>query len=473
MPEILSRLSLLLLIGSAIVVAADAPPSTVPSSPPNVVVIFTDDQGYGDVGCYGARYATPHLDQLAKDGTRFTSFHVAQAVCSASRSALLTGCYPNRIGFSGALGPKSQVGLADGELTIAEMLKACGYATAAVGKWHLGDQKKFLPTHHGFDSWYGLPYSNDMWPQHPTTTFPDLPLMEGDRVLALNPDQTRLTGDYTARAVSFIEANHSTPFFLYVAHSMPHVPLFVSERFKNKSGAGLYGDVISEIDWSVGEVLATLDRLQLRDNTLVIFTSDNGPWLSYGDHAGSAGGLREGKGCSFEGGTRVPCMMRWPGHIPAGRVSDDTLMTIDLLPTIARLCGGTLPTHRIDGKDVWPLISGETGATNPHAGYAMYYNRNDLQAILSGHWKLVLPHRFRSLTGTPGNGGKPGGYSMVEAPLALYDLTADRAETTDVAAAHPAVLGRLQALAESFRADLGDDLTKRQATGARPIGRSE
>jgi arylsulfatase len=442
-------------------------------TPPNVVLIFNDDQGYGDAGCYGARYPTPNFDRLAREGTRFTSFHVAQAVCSASRAALLTGCYPNRIGFSGALAPGSKVGIAAGETTIAELLKARGYATAAVGKWHLGDQAQFLPTRHGFDSWYGLPYSNDMWPQHPTSKFPDLPLMEGERVLGLNPDQTKLTSDYTARAVSFIEANHTKPFFLYLAHSMPHVPLFVSAAASGKSGAGLYGDVIGEIDWSVGQVLATLDRLGLANNTLVIVTSDNGPWLSYGDHAGSSGGLREGKGTSFEGGVRVPCLMRFPSRIPAGAVNPTTLMTIDVLPTVARVCGAPLPDTRIDGKDVWPLITGAPGATHPHDGYAIYYNRNDLQAVISGTWKLVLPHKFRSLTGTPGTGGKPNGYSMVDAPLALYDLATDLAETKDVAAQHPQELARLQALAERFRADLGDDLTKRTATGARPIGRVE
>lgn len=465
MMRIFRRFALILLSTVFTIRAAD--------TPPNVVLIFTDDQGYGDAGCYGARYPTPNYDRLAREGTRFTSFHVAQAVCSASRAALLTGCYPNRIGFSGALGPGSKVGIAASETTIAEMLKARGYATGAVGKWHLGDQAQFLPTQHGFDSWYGLPYSNDMWPQHPTSKFPDLPLMEGERVLGLNPDQTKLTSDYTARAVSFIEANHTKPFFLYLAHSMPHVPLFASAAATGKSGAGLYGDVIGEIDWSVGQVLATLDRLGLANNTLVIVTSDNGPWLSYGDHAGSSGGLREGKGTSFEGGVRIPCLMRWPSKIPAGAVNHTTLMTIDLLPTVARVCGATLPKTRIDGKDVWPQITGEPGATHPHDGYAIYYNRNDLQAVISGTWKLVLPHKFRSLTGKPGNGGKPAGYSMVDTPLALYDLVTDLAEKTDVSAQYPDQLARLQALAERFRADLGDDLTKRQATGTRAIGRVE
>src|SRR5262249_54406319 len=273
--------------------------------PPNVVLIFTDDQGYADVGCYGARgFATPHLDRMAREGVRFTDFYVAQAVCSASRAALLTGCYPNRIGILGALGPASKHGIAAGAKTIADVLKARGYATAIYGKWHLGHHQPFLPTRHGFDDYFGLPYSNDMWPRHPTAKFPDLPLFEGEKVVAHNPDQTKLTTWYTERAVKFIEKNRERPFFLYVAHNMPHVPLHVSDKFKGKSKRGLYGDVIMEIDWSVGQVLAALQKHGLDEKTLVIFTSDNGPWLSYGNHAGSARPLREGKTTTFDGGLR-------------------------------------------------------------------------------------------------------------------------------------------------------------------------
>ena len=269
--------------------------------PPNIVIVFTDDQGYADVGCYGAEgFDTPHLDRLAEEGMRLTDFYVVQAVCSASRAGLLTGCYPNRIGILGALGPKARHGIHEDELTIAEALRAEGYATAIYGKWHLGHHPKFLPRQHGFDDYFGLPYSNDMWPRHPTNrSFPDLPLIAGETTIRTNPDQRNLTTWYTERAVQFIEQQRDRPFFLYVPHSMPHVPLFVSEKHAGRTSQGLYGDVIAEIDWSVGQIVAALEKHGLTHNTLVIFTSDNGPWLSYGNHGGSAGRLREGKGTSF------------------------------------------------------------------------------------------------------------------------------------------------------------------------------
>ena len=301
--------------------ASQAPrPASAADRPPNVVLVYADDLGYGDVGAYGAaRIRTPHVDRLAAEGVRFTDFYVAQAVCSASRAALLTGAYPNRVGILGALFPTSTNGIAEGETTLAEVLKGRGYATAIYGKWHLGHLPPFLPTRHGFDDYLGLPYSNDMWPSHPERMkFPPLPLYSRDAVLTVNPDQSQLTGEYGRRAVAFIEANRERPFFVYLAHTMPHVPIFASERFRGRSRQGLYGDVVEEIDDSVGQVLATLRRLGLERDTLVIFASDNGPWLSYGDHAGSAGPLREGKGTAFEGGVRVPFVARWPGRIPAG-----------------------------------------------------------------------------------------------------------------------------------------------------------
>src|ERR1051325_5560012 len=347
---------------------------------PNIVIIFTDDQGYADVGVFGAKgFQTPNLDRLAKEGCKFTNFHVAQPVCSASRTALLTGCYPNRLGIHGALGPLAKHGINDNEMTLAELLKQKGYATGMAGKWHLGRPTQFLPVHHGFDEYFGLPYSNDMWPRHPEAkkgTYPPLPLIEGDQVLKLgldHQDQQQLTTQYTERAVKFIERNHDRPFFFYLAHSMPHVPLHVSDKFKGKSKQGLYGDVIMEIDWSAGEVMKALKKHKVEDTTWVIFTSDNGPWLSYGNHAGSAGPLREGKGTCWEGGTREPCIMRWPGKIPKGATNDRMLMTIDLFPTIAKLVGAELPKHRIDGLDVWPLLAGEKGAKNPHDAYFSYY----------------------------------------------------------------------------------------------------
>ena len=266
--------------------------------PPNVVVIFADDQGYADVECFGGTHVkTPHLDQMAKEGTRFTDFHVPAAVCSASRVALLTGCYPQRVNLLGALGPKSKIGINDAELLIPEVLQTKGYATAIFGKWHLGDAPQFLPTRHGFDRYFGLPYSNDMWPFHPTSkSYPKLPLIDGEEIVEYNPDQTQLTTWYTERAVKFIEENKERPFFLYVPQSMPHVPLFVSDKHQGKSGQGLYGDVIMEIDWSVGQIRDALAKHDLTENTLVLYTSDNGPWLSYGNHAGSAGPLRKARG---------------------------------------------------------------------------------------------------------------------------------------------------------------------------------
>ena len=449
---------------------------------PNVIVIFTDDQGFGDVGCFGAKgFQTPNLDRMAVEGSRFTNFHVAQPVCSASRAGLLTGCYPNRLGIHGALGPNAKHGIHAAETTLAEVFRQQGYATGMAGKWHLGHHPQFLPTYHGFDEYLGLPYSNDMWPFHPEAksgAYPALPLIEGDRVVdaEITPDKQRqLTTRYTERAVKFIERNKEHPFFFYLAHSMPHVPLFVSDRFRGKSQQGLYGDVLMEIDWSVGEVLKALDQHGLAENTLVIFTTDNGPWLSYGNHGGSAGPLREGKGTCWEGGTRVPCLMRWPGTIPAGVVNDAMLMTIDLLPTLAGRTGAKLPPLPIDGRDVWPLIAAEKAAINPHDAYFFWYETNQLQAVTSGdgRWKLQLPHTYRTLAGRPGgNDGTPVKYEQhkITEPQ-LFDLQQDLGETTDMAAEHPDIVVRLQKLAEQARDDLGDSLTMRTGRGVREPGR--
>lgn len=450
--------------------------------PPNIVIILTDDQGYADVGVFGAKgFQTPNLDRLAREGCKFTNFHVAQPVCSASRAGLLTGCYPNRIGIHGALGPNARHGISANETTLAQLLKQKGYATGMAGKWHLGRPTEFLPTHRGFDEFFGLPYSNDMWPLHPEAkpgTYPPLPLIEGDQVIKtglMHQDQEQLTTQYTERAVKFIERNRDRPFFFYLAHSMPHVPLHVSDKFRGKSKLGLYGDVIMEIDWSVGEILKALKRCGVEDNTWVIFTSDNGPWLSYGNHAGSAGPLREGKGTCWEGGTREPCIMRWPGQIPGGRTSDAMFMTIDLLPTIAHLVGAPLPEHKVDGLDVWPLIAGDPGAKNPHDAYFYYYENNQLQAVTSGdgRWKLQLPHTYRTLDGWPGGtNGIPTKYEQQKlAAPELFDLAADLSETKDVAAAHPEVVQSLLAKADQARADLGDSLTGRKGSGVREPGR--
>jgi arylsulfatase len=404
---------------------------------------------------------------------------VSQPVCSASRASLLTGCYANRLGIHGALGPNARHGIHADETTLAEVCRGKGYATCAVGKWHLGHHLMFLPTRHGFDHYLGLPYSNDMWPFHPEAkagTYPPLPLLDGEKVLNPNvtaADQSRLTAQYTERAVRFVRENRDRPFFLYLAHSMPHVPLFAGERFRGSSQAGAYGDVIQEIDWSVGEVLKVLDELNLASNTLVIFSCDNGPWLSYGNHAGSAGPLREGKGTVWEGGVRVPFLARWPGRVPAGSVCREPAMTIDVLPTVARILGAELPRRRIDGLDIGPLLRGEPGARSPHEAFWFYYGVNELQAVRSGNWKLMLPHTYRTMQGqAPGADGTPGRYRQVrlEAPE-LYDVAADVGETRNVAADHPDVVRRLLAHAEAARAELGDALTQRTGTGTREPGR--
>lgn len=440
--------------------------------PPNFVFIFTDDQGYGDVGVYGAKgFDTPNLDRMAREGIRFTDFYVAQAVCSASRTALLTGCYPNRLGILGALNPRSNHGISDQEKTIADVLKTRGYATAIYGKWHLGHHPQFLPTRHGFDEYFGIPYSNDMGPKPGSEDFPEVPLMEGEKVVERKPDLSQLTTRYTERAVRFIEANKDRPFFLYVPHTMPHVPLGVSDKFKGKSKQGMYGDVMMEIDWSVGQILAALKKHGLDDNTLVMFSCDNGPWLNYGNHAGSAGVLREGKGTSWEGGVREPFIARWPSKIPTNAVCREPAMTIDILPTLAKLAGAELPKNKIDGLDIWPLISGKADAKCPHEALYFYWDRH-LQAIRSGKWKLHFPHQYRTLAGKPGGqDGKPAAYAQAKTDIVLFDLENDPGETTDVAGKNPQMVVHLQMLADKAREDLGDSATKQEGKGVRPPGK--
>jgi arylsulfatase A-like enzyme len=470
--------------GDAAVAAATAQPDQ-----PNIVIIFIDDMGYADIGPFGAKaYRTPNLDRMAAEGRRFTDFHSATAVCSASRAGLLTGCYPGRVSILGALRPNSPVGINADELTLAEVCKQKGYATAIYGKWHLGDSRKFLPLQHGFDEYYGLPYSNDMWPRGPRgevlgpnagrkKEYPPLRMFSGNDVVdeEITPeDQTQLTKSYTEHAVDFIDRHHDQPFFLYVPHSMVHVPLYVSKEFEGRSGAGLFGDVVMEVDWSVGQILDALKRHNLDERTLVIFTADNGPWLVYGNHAGSAGPLREGKGTMFEGGYREPCVMRFPGQIPAGTTCDELCSTIDLLPTIAKVLGVSLPADRIiDGLDIWPLITGQEGAASPHETFYCYYD-NELRAVRDQRWKLTLPHQYRTLDGRPpGRDGYPGKYEQAKIGLELFDLANDVGESTNVAEDHPEVVARLSAAAEKAREDLGDVLTGRKGKNVRPPGRLE
>ena len=462
------------------VLACRVSPAGVDPEPPNVIVVFTDDQGWGDVGVQGADgFSTPNFDRLAAEGIRFSDFYVAQPVCSASRAALLTGCYPNRIGIHGALGPSSKKGIADGETTLGELFQSRGYATAAFGKWHLGWQPEFSPLRHGFDEFYGIPYSNDMWPFHPEGGDPwrDLPTIDGERVVGFNTDQRRFTEDITRRSEDFVRRSveEGRRFFLYVAHPMPHVPLHVSEPFRGTSEQGLLGDVLQEVDASLGRLMALVAELGVDRDTLIVFSSDNGPWLSYGHHAGSTGGLREGKGTTFEGGVRVPCAMRWPGRIGPGRVSAEPVMTIDVFPTLAHLIGAELPDGPIDGENIWPLIEGSPGARSPHEALWFYYGVNELQALRAGPYKLHLPHRYRSMEGRElGRDGQPGSYDYGrETGLELYDLTRDPGEQHDLSDAQPEILARLAALAEQARADLGDALTGRVGTGLRAAGSSD
>ena len=457
---------------------------------PNVVFIFADDQGYGDLGCFGASdLKTPNMDRLAREGTRFTSFYVAQPVCTASRAALLSGCYSNRVGMAGALNHTSMVGLNPQETLLSEMCHAQGYATAIYGKWHLGHQPPFLPTRQGFDEFFGIPYSNDNGPLHPVIRdILALPLYENETIVERDPDQSQFTRRLTERAVKFIEKNRERPFFLYLPHIMPHVPIFASEKFRGTSRRGLYGDVIEELDWSVGQILDTLEKHGLSEKTVVIYTSDNGPFLSYGEHAGSAGVLREGKLTTFEGGVREPCLVRWPGKVPAGRVCGEIVSTMDLCVTIAGLVGAKLPAVKLDGIDVSPLLLGQPGAQGRDAFW--YYSGDELQAVRQGDWKLHLPHEYLTVAGEPGKGGKPSnygklqplsielsgirgiasrhGYRVEKIGLSLYNLKDDPGETKNVAAEHPDIVERLQQVAAAARADLGDSLSGIAGKNIRP-----
>ncbi|MDA0833106.1 MAG: sulfatase [Planctomycetota bacterium] len=452
--------------------------------PPNFVIIFIDDMGYADIGPFGADAdLTPHLNRMAAEGRKFTDFVVSTAVCSASRVALMTGCYHRRVGIDGALNHSANHGLHADEITLGEICKQKNYATAVFGKWHLGHHPKFLPLQHGFDEYFGLPYSNDMWPlqaDYIKTSnvpkrkkgYPNLPLIEGNKVVdndVDSDDQRQLTTQYTDHAVDFIKRHRDEPFLVYLPHSMVHVPLFVSQKFDGKSGRGLFSDVIMEVDWSVGEILKVLEECGIDENTCVIFTADNGPWLNYGDHAGSAKPLREGKGTEWEGGIRVPTVMRWPGTIPAGSVCDELASTIDILPTIAATIGAELPSHPIDGMDIRPLMFGEEDAVSPHEAFYCYYSNGQLQGVRDRRWKLMFPHKYRTLNGrSGGTGGIPVNYEQAETGLELYDLKNDIGEAKNVIDDHPDIVARLENHAEIAREQLGDKLTNREGNQVRP-----
>lgn len=463
-------------------------PETKPATGmPNIVLILTDDMGYGDLSSFGAtQYKTPNLDKMVSEGVRFTNFYVAQAVCSASRAALLTGCYSNRVSILGALGPESKIGLNPSEETIAEVLKKKGYKTGVFGKWHLGDNKQFLPLQQGFDEYLGLPYSNDMWGINydgtkatPETNarkagFPPLALIDGNiKVHEINTmeDQAELTTLYTRRAVQFIEKNKKNPFFLYVPQSMPHVPIAASSKFKGKSEQGLFGDVLMEIDWSVGQILEALEKNGLTKNTLVIFTSDNGPWLNFGNHAGSTAGLREGKGTSWEGGQRVPCIMKWPGKIPAGSICNKIASTIDILPTLADISGAPLPAKKIDGVNILSLMKGDPSAAPRKIFY--YYYGHSLEGVRENDWKLVLPHSYRTYEGLmPGQNGVSGPTKTGKTGYALYDMRRDPGERYDVKEMYPEIVAKLNKIADIARKDLGDDILHIQGENVRESGKT-
>ncbi len=433
---------------------------------PNFIIIFTDDQGYEDIGCFGSpKIKTPHLDKMATEGRKFTSFYSANSVCSPSRAALMTGSYPTRVSVPGVLFPRHEIGLNPDEVTIAEMLKGKGYATACIGKWHIGHKPKFLPTRQGFDSYFGIPYSNDMTID-PEALLADninlrngftadrikkekpkknlVPLMRNEEVIEYPCDQTTLTKRYTEEAVKFISENKDSPFFLYLPHTMPHIPLFASEQFKGKSKRGLYGDTIEEIDWSVGQILKSIKEKGMDQKTLVIYTSDNGPWKLDRGRGGSSYPLRGYKFQTYEGGMRVPCIMRWPGKVPEGTSCDEVAASIDLMPTIAKLAGAKLLKDRkIDGKDIWPLMSGTEGAVSPHDMY-YYYKGNRLESARQGKWKIR-------------RSGKKS--QSVE----LYDLDSDISETKNLAKENEALVKDMIKKMNLF----DEDLKKSQ----RPVGK--
>ncbi len=472
MPRTWSLLSLALLGTSAVSprLSTAAGPASTKSRPPNFIVIFADDQGYNDLGCFGStKIKTPNIDRLAAEGVRLTSFY-AQAVCGPSRAALMTGCYPIRVAEPANTKHQHTI-LHPNEITLAEVLRSAGYATACIGKWHLGLARndgwdpQTMPNGQGFDYFYGTPLFNGVTVRVEDTKFRSPILRNGQVVVERVESWDSITHDYTQEALRFIREHRARPFFLYLAHNMPHIPLGASEPFEGKSRYGPYGDAVEEIDWSAGRIVATLRELDLHENTLVIYTSDNGPWIEVTrggapngkpfippEHSGCADPLRGYKMLTWEGGLRVPCVMWWPGEIPAGAACDEVAATIDLLPTLAKLAAAKLPDDRaLDGKDIWPLMSGEPGAKSPHEAL-YYYCFTHMQAIRSGKWKLVLPRpEHPKWVGWSGRF-----YGNRVKTLELYDLDTDVGEARNVADQHPDVVARLRKLVEAGRTELGD-----------------
>ena len=421
------------------------------SANPNIILINCDDLGYGDLGCYGSTVnQTPHIDRLASEGIRFTDFYMASSVCSASRAAMLTGCYPPRIGFGGVLFPGDAYGLHPREITIASLLKQKDYATMLIGKWHCGDQPDFLPTQYGFDSYYGLPYSNDMGMQAPDPErYPPLPLIRNNEVIEEQPDLASLAGRYLEESVRFIRNNKNNPFFLYLAHMYVHLPLYPPERFLNESKNGRYGAAVSCIDWMTGTILHELQQLGIEEKTLIIFTSDNG---SRGrNEGGSNAPLRGGKGTTWEGGQRVPCIMRFPETIPKNSISKEIITSMDFLPTIAELCDIPIPTDRIiDGKSITALLKSPHSTPSPHTAF-FYYRNFNLEAIRSNNWKLHV---------------RKGTTEIRE----LYNLNTDIHEEHNVYHDHPQIIKKLEKLLETCRHDIGDASHNITGENIRPAG---
>ena len=435
---------------------------------PNVVRVFVDNFGNGDLGCFGSKlHRTPHVDRLAAEGTRFTSFYVASGVCTPSRAALLTGCYPRRVNMhvsdknTAVLQPVAPKGLHPNEMTIAEVLRQAGYATACIGKWHLGDQPEFLPTRQGFDEFFGIPYSDDMTRDKQPDTWPELPLLRGEQVIEAPADRNLLVKRCTEEAVAFIERHPRRPFFLYLPHTMPgSTPHpFSSPAFRGRSKNGDYGDAVEELDWSTGEIMATLERLGLTENTLVIWTSDNGA-VRRNPLQGSCAPYQGYGYDTSEGAMRMPCVMRWPGRIPAGIVNDELCSTMDLLPTLAALTAAPLPPNTIDGHDVRPVLMSEAGAVSPWDEVGLgYYRLEQLQAVRAGPWKLYLPldRKYTTL-----------GRKTEAAQLALFDVRQDVGESHEISAEQPEVVQRLLHLADRIRAEVGD--MEHASPGQRPAG---
>jgi arylsulfatase A-like enzyme len=456
--------------------ASENPGSQRGQDSPNVILIFADDMGYTDLSSFGQEeWATPNLDRLGTEGARFTDFYVPTPACSPSRAALLTGRYPLKAGVREVISPRTLRGLPESERTAAEIFRDAGYRTGMVGKWHLGAHPDFLPTNHGFESWFGLPYSNDYSPRsinNPRSyavQWMELPVFRDTTIVEREPDQRELTERYTQESIDFIRTNKDKPFFLYLAHSMPHVPLWVSYPYFDASGAGLYGDVIEEMDASTGRIMAELEALGLEENTIVVFTSDNGPWLLMGDHGGTRGDFREGKATTFVGGVRMPAAIWAPGRVAPGKVISEPVISMDVLPTVLNMAGIELPSN-LDGVPLDGALTSD--ATLDSERPLFFYRSGQLRSMRKGKWKLHVPHVYTSIReewgGRAGSGGHPGAYGRAEIGTALYDLKSDPSESSDLAAQRPDIVEQLMVHIEEARDRIGDELTDHVGTQATP-----